>query len=100
MSVIDYIQLQPWFTRLGCTVHVEEIPCLTPNYYCKIIYRNDKRWTGFFEHRNDDNDISFILGDQSPYMLRQECNFDNIHAVLDHYGTLYKIVFTCNNVSV
>lgn len=91
--------LNPWLHSLGFNVNVSIIPKENvseyENYYCKVVFRNDPEWTGWFDIHSDNikKDYHYILGQSSPYISGDKCTLNNMYAIHKWKSTIYKISF-------
>lgn len=94
--------LRPWLRSVGFDVAVEKYPRYDETmkkhfrkYYCQVILKCDKEWETLFEIKDIQCEYHYVLGGNSPFQKKKNCNLDNTFAILSVGETVYKISFKC-----
>jgi len=94
---LGFIDLNPWFRSIGINVNLKEHPIVEKselsNYYCKIIVRDDSKYTQFFEIKNIKKDYHFLSNSKILFGEIVIKDFSKLYAIYVKDDILYKLSF-------
>jgi len=94
---LGFIDLNPWFHSIGININliehsIDEKDNLS-NYYCKIIIKDDSKYTQWFEIKNIKKNYHFLNNSKFFFGYIEIKVFSKLYAIYIKDNILYKLSF-------